>query len=65
MFQILPSSAFWFQPVWAPLVSAQSEVTVLCLGGGLSSCRRTQRYIVMYIARGGTRILLYPSTTVS
>ena len=38
---------------------AQSEVTILHLSGDLSFCRRTQRYIVMYILRGGTRTLLH------
>ena len=43
---------------------AQPGVTILPLGGGLSSCR-TQRCIVMYIPWEGTRILLYRGTTVS
>ena len=33
-----------FQESWV-----QYEVTVLHLGGGLSSCRRTQRYLYIYI----------------
>ena len=28
---------------------AQPEVSILHLGGGLSFCRRTQRYIVLFI----------------
>ena len=45
VFQESQSSAFWFQPVWGPHACAQPKVILLHLGGGLSSCRRTQRYI--------------------
>ena len=49
MFQESLSSAFWFLAVWGPkLASVQPEVTILNLGGGLSSYRRTQRYISDY-----------------
>ena len=34
---------------------AQPEVTILHLGGGFSSCRGTQRCLVMYVPCGGTR----------
>ena len=44
---------------------AQPEVTVLHLGRDLSSCRRTQRYFVMYIPWGGTRTLPHGCTIVS
>ena len=40
MFQESQSSAFWFQPVWGPLL-----VLILHLDGGLGSCRRTQRCV--------------------
>ena len=50
-------SAFWFQPVWGPCACVQPEVTILHLGRGLSFSRRTQKYIVMNIPWGGTRIL--------
>ena len=40
------------------------KLTLLYLGGSLSSCRRTQRYIVIYILWGGTKALLYRCTIV-
>ena len=42
-----------------------SLVTILHLGGGLSSYRRTQRCIVIYTTWGGTRTMLYCCTIVS
>ena len=45
MFQESLSSAFWFQPVWGLCACAQPEVAILHPGGGLSSCRRTLRYV--------------------
>ena len=45
MFWESHSSAFWFQPVRDPCACAQPEVTILHLGGGLSSHRRTQRCV--------------------
>ena len=65
LFQKSQSSAIWVQPVWGPWAHIQSEVTVLSLGGGLRSCSRTQRYIVLYPLWGGTRTLLYHCTLVS
>ena len=46
-----PSLVDWGQ-------EGQHPLSVLHLGGGLSSCR-TQRYFIMYIPWGGTRALLY------
>ena len=40
---------------WCSRTCAQLEVTILHLGGSLSSCRRIQIYVVMYIPRGGSR----------
>ena len=59
VFQESQSSPFWFWPVWGPHAYAQPEVTILHLGGGLSLCRRTQKYAsdFMYIPRGGSRNL--------
>ena len=45
MFQESQSSAFWFQPGWGPLACAQPEVIILYLGGGPSSCGKTQRLL--------------------
>ena len=45
MFQESQSSVFWFQSVWGLCPCAQPEVTILHPGGGLSSCRRTQKYV--------------------
>ena len=45
MFQESQSSTFWFQPVWGPHACVQPEVTILHLGGGISSHRRAQRCV--------------------
>ena len=60
-------TSFWLGGGWCNRVVfyeslAQVEVTILHLGGSISSCRTIQRYIVLYGPWGGTRTLFYCCT---
>ena len=45
----LKSTALWFQRVWCPHTCVQSEVSILCLGEGLGSYRRTQSLCIRLV----------------